>query len=378
MIGLQLVASLLLAPGAGAQPQWQLVEDLRIGGEQSDATIFTDVRGVVAGPRGHILVLDARPQEIRVFDATGKFLTTAARRGQGPGEIANANGMLLVGDTLWVNDPSNGRWSAWSAIDGRYLRQITIAVTGYGFIWEAGLDAAGRIADPISLASDRRGADGRPMYERHLRLVTTGGRIADTVPFTGCTQRNPPPRTFFRGSGIGPNGPGNTNRSIPFLPQPLSAMDQKGGYWCSPNDEYVLVHRAFGRNDTLHAVRMPYSRLAVARAQRDSAIEEMRTALSRYTVNDADYSLVPSTQPVFARLDVDDRGQLWARRTVAAGSPIRFDVYDANGRSIASVATTLRFARYIPLHFRGDHVYGVALGEDDVPYVVRARIVPAP
>ena len=364
-----------MATRATAQPQWQLVEDLRIGGETSEATMFTQVKGVIAGPQGHLFVLDGQPQEIRVFDRAGKFVATAARRGQGPGEIANANGMLLVRDTIWVNDPSNGRWSAWSATDGKYLRQIAIPITGYGYLWEAGLDAAGRIADPISVPTDRPGPYGRPTRERRLRLVTTAGRIVDTIPAAGCDQRNPPARTFFRGSGIGPNGPGNTNMSIPFLPQPIAAMDGRGGYWCTPNDEYLLVHRALGSSDILHAIRIPYSRLPVPRAERQEAIEKMRTTLSRYTVNDADYSLVPDTRPVFERLDVDDQGLLWARRTVPTGSPIRFDIYDATGRAVATLTTTIPFARYVPLRFRGDHVYGVFNDGDDVPHVVRARIV---
>ena len=372
---LHLGAFLMLATTAGAQPRWQLVEELRIGGETSEATMFTQLKGVIAGPHGQMFVLDGRPQEIRVFDRTGKFVTTAARRGQGPGEIANANGMLLVRDTIWANDPSNGRWSAWSAADGKYLRQITIPITSYGFLWEAGLDAAGRIADPISVPTDRPGPDGRPMRERRLRLVTTAGGIVDTIPVAACAQRNPPAKTFFRGSGVGPNGPGSTNMSIPFLPQPIMAMDGRGGYWCTPNDDYVLVHRALGSSDTLHAIRIAYSRLPVPRAEREEAIERIRTALSRYTVNDADYSLVPDTRPVFERLDVDDRGLLWARRTVATGSPIRFDIYDANGRAVATLTTTIPFARYVPLHFRGDHVYGVFNDADDVPHVVRARIV---
>ena len=375
MTALQLIASLMLATGVRAQPQWQLVEDLRIGGEASDVTIFTQVKSVVAGPQGHIFVLDARPQELRLFDRGGKFVAIAARRGQGPGEIANANGLLVLRDTIWANDPSNGRWSAWSAADGRYLRQISIPITGYGFIWEAGQDGAGRIADPIGIPGTRPGPEGRPSYDPHLRVVTTAGRIVDTLPVTACVPRNAPAKGYFRGSGVGPNGPGSTNIGIPFLPQPTSVIDGKGGYWCTPNDEYVLVRHALGKADTLHAVRMPYSRLPVPRAERDAEIERIRAALARYTVNDADYSLVPNTRPVFERLDVDDKGQLWARRTAPAGAPMRFDVYDPNGRAVATVSTTMRFARYVPMHFRGDYLYGVTVDEDDVQSVVRARIV---
>src|SRR5690349_17225277 len=109
MIALFALLTATVSTVAGAQAKWQLVEDLRIGGDGADATMFTDVRSVVAGPGGQIFVLDARPQEIRMFDRTGKFVALTARKGQGPGEIAGANGMVVLRDTIWVNDPRNGR-----------------------------------------------------------------------------------------------------------------------------------------------------------------------------------------------------------------------------------------------------------------------------
>ncbi len=80
-------------------------------------------------------------------------------------------------------------------------------------------------------------------------------------------------------------------------------------------------------------------------------------------------------QPVFQRLDVDDKRQLWARRTTAPGSPVAIDVYDITGKHIAVVTTTIPLRTYVPVHIQGDFVYGSALDEDDVQYVVRARIV---
>ena len=357
---------------AHAQAQWQLVEDLRIGSDASEMTIFTDVRGIVAGPQGNVFVLDWRPQEIRMFDRTGRFVSLVARKGQGPGEIAQGNGMLLVRDTLWVNDPSNGRWGAWSATDGKFLRHFSIPINSFGYIWEAGTDAEGRIVQPISVPSGRTGPDGRPMSDRRLQRVRTDGRIADTLPLRGCQPRVIPSKTSF--SGTNPDR-GGSYVQIPYLPRPLMVTDGRGGFWCSPNDEYLLVHGSLAKGDTLQAVRQPYTRLAVPRAARDSQIQRIRTSLSRYQVVDADYSLIPDVQPVFVRLDADDKGQLWALRTTPAGAPLSFDVYDPAGRKTATVTTSLRFAPYRPLHFRGDYVYGVITDDDEVPHVVRARIV---
>ena len=377
MMPLAMFLAMTMAPAGSAQARWQLVEDLRIGGDAQDATMFTEVRSIVAGPTGHIFVLDVRPQEIRVFDRTGKFIRLAARKGQGPGEIAGANGMVMLGDTIWVNDASNGRWAAWSAVDGSYIRQLGIPIRGYGFLWEAGVDPGGRIVDPVSVRTSRVDAKGNPVSERRLRRVRMTDGVADTIPFPECTQRNAPPKVSFSGENpnAGPGQPINAFLAIPFLPRPLVAMDGRGGLWCAPNDEYVLMRLAIGKTDTLQTIRMPYTRLPVRQAERDSAIAFAKTTLGRFKVVDADYSLVSTSHPVFTRLDVDNKGQLWARRTTPTGSPSAFDVYDANGRPVATATATVRFVAHLPVHVRDDHLYGVVLDEDDVPHVVRTRIV---
>lgn len=369
-----LVLSAMLSAVAPAQlPQWRLVEELRIGSDASPMTSFTQIHGIIEGSEGKIFVLDSRPQEIRVFDRAGKFVTLAARRGQGPGEIRSANGMLLVKDAVWVNDPGNGRWSAYSAVDGKHMRQIPMPVTGVAFIWEVATDAEGRIVEPISVETGRMNpATNSPIRESKVRRVRTDGSgAADTVAAAECHQRTRPARTRF--SGTPANSPYATYVGIPFQALPITAFDGRGGYWCTPNDEYVIVHRSLAKNDTLHTVRLAYTRLRVTDEERTRAIEDVKTSLARYPVVDADYSLVPTVHPVFVRLDVDDGGRVWARRVVAKDSPLTFDVYDQNGRAVATVRTTIPFARGI--HVKGDNVYGVVRDADDVQYVVRARIV---
>lgn len=368
-----------LARPSTAQARWQLVEDLRIGGDQSDMTIFSDIRGVVAGPKGHIFVLDAKPQEIRMFDASGKFVSLAARRGSGPGELAHGNGVLLLNDELWVNDQRNGRWSAYSATDGKFTRQVMLPITFYGYLWDAGFDPEGRILDPIYIRDNPADKSPQAPQQRRIRRVRPDGTVVDTIGAPECTLRNLPTKTNFTGSTPSRNGRGGgmMTMSIPYFPRPQTAFDGRGAYWCAPNDEYVLLHRSLTKPDTLHAVRQTYARIPVTRAERDSTVESAKKSLGRYEQIDVDYSLIPDTKPVFQRLDVDDRSQLWARKTTPGGTPPTFDVYDGNGRLVATVTTTLRFA-YLPMYFRGEYAYGVVQDADDVPYVVRARIVRTP
>jgi len=85
--------------------------DLQFGDLDGDDPnlIFGDIRGVQAASDGTIYVLDYQATEVRAYDPDGRYLRTVARRGEGPGEITEANGILLSGDTLlWMND--HARW----------------------------------------------------------------------------------------------------------------------------------------------------------------------------------------------------------------------------------------------------------------------------
>ncbi len=279
--GLLLLLAIACEPNDNEESTaWRLVEDLRIGADSGgEMTAFTDIRGIVAGTDGRIFVLEMRPPQIRVFSPDGRFLNLAAREGQGPGEIGDANGLLIVRDTIWANDPQNGRWSAWSAADGRYVGQFTIPVNSHGWLWEAGVDAEGRILDQILVPTANPGAGGNP-WEGRLRRVRTDGGIADTVALPECMQREPPATWSFTGSRSGPRG-GGGSYAIPFLPRAVRAFDGKGGIWCSPNDEYLLVYRTVGAPDTVRTVRLPYARVPVSDAEREAEVGKVKAFLSR-------------------------------------------------------------------------------------------------
>ncbi|MDX1389196.1 MAG: 6-bladed beta-propeller, partial [Acidobacteriota bacterium] len=67
------------------------------------------MRGVEAAGDGTIFVLDYQAAEVRAFGPDGAYLRTVATRGEGPGEIREANGFKLVGDSiLWIQD--HGQW----------------------------------------------------------------------------------------------------------------------------------------------------------------------------------------------------------------------------------------------------------------------------
>ena len=87
-----------------------------------------------------------------------------------------------------------------------------------------------------------------------------------------------------------------------------------------------------------------------------------------------DFSRIPKAKPLVQGLDVDDRGNVWVRRTTADTSKTTIDVFDRNGRLIAVTEIPFRLSSYQPLVFRDGFVYAISRDEDDVPFVVREKI----
>lgn len=90
----------------------ELVPDLSVGQgmDGPEEYTFGSIASLAVDDDGNIYVLDGQAQDLRVFDAEGTYLTTLARRGRGPGELARAEAMALLPDRrVVVRDPENAR-----------------------------------------------------------------------------------------------------------------------------------------------------------------------------------------------------------------------------------------------------------------------------
>lgn len=359
----------LLSVGAsqalGAQERWTLRETLRIGGEDEGPYLFSDIRGVAVGSGGTIFVLDFKAQEIRLFDAQGKFVKRVARRGAGPGEIQNANGLLTAPDgRVWVNDPSNARFSVF-APDGEFQRQVIVPIWGYQWIWEGVFLPDGALLEYLPIRSD--GASSREA----IRRFRPDGSLRDTLNLPGCSPRGVKPEDM---TFAGRSSRGGIYMSVPFLPTPVNAWDRRGYIWCAPRDRYVVMQLGIERGDTLTTLVRDVPPIPVTNAEREAAIAGIRKAFRERGFPDPDFSRVPRTKPVINKVDVDGAGRVWVRR--AAGDSMRtyFDVWSDRGTLVATVEAPFRLFGPRPL-FRGDTVYAVTVDQDDVPAVVRAVMV---
>ena len=96
--------------------KWRLVEDWRVGGDVDGAHSFGDVRGMGVLPSGGIVFMDYKDEQVHFLDAKGRPVHTVGRKGAGPGEFQQANGLAVSSEgIIMVNDPGNNRFTLLAA-----------------------------------------------------------------------------------------------------------------------------------------------------------------------------------------------------------------------------------------------------------------------
>jgi hypothetical protein len=343
------------------RPMWTLTETLRLGGADEGPLSFDRVKGIEADAQGRMFVYDQLTQDIRMFAADGSLLRVIGRAGAGPGELRNAEGIALASDgTLWVRDAANARFSIFSA-DGEFERVWSMQFCSSQGLWAPLADPSGRIVDSDCIvAGGRAVADAMLAYRTDLSGVDTVG----TIPECGGQA------LAEAGTWITRTETSTRYRPIPFRAIGVSTLGSGNVQWCAPNSaRYEIVGVPIGGGDTTRIVRN-VPPLPVTAAERDSVI-------ALYEVNGPsglDFDRIPTVKPAIDRLTVDDQSRLWVRFTNAAGE-LEFDIYDAHGTLLAgAVLGRYQPSGWHPFVIRGDAMYAVVLGEDDLQHIVRFEI----
>lgn len=132
IVNCQLTIMLGALPAPGQAPSWALTASplVTIGEDGSPETEFLRIRGVVRLPSGQIVVANAGTSELRVFDRAGRYLATAGRNGEGPGEFRYPELVGRSGDTLLAWDGRLRRVSRFLATPiPKYLSALSVTAT---------------------------------------------------------------------------------------------------------------------------------------------------------------------------------------------------------------------------------------------------------
>lgn len=348
-------------------------EDLRIGALEGDpAYVFGDVRGIQADPDGTVYVLDYQASEIRAFDASGAYLGTIATEGGGPGELREANGMILSGDSiLWVQDHAKWQFVALRT-DGTEARTVPMHVRSYGYIWNGTVDDAGRFWKPTSHSDEPR----RFPPEEGLQESSSRSYL---VSFDPTTQRRD---SIFLGVSTSRyyvtlfGDRGYSSRVMPYQHRPVTIVNPGGGLWRSDGSVYRLV-RLSESGDTTMIIEANIPPPSVTDEDRRAVVAEaeaMEQGEAYVRGAEAMVAAIPETKPAISGLVVDDLGRLWVRRGEGGADGPRYDVFSASGDFETTVELRFRPSEYLPIEIQDGYVYALVRDDLEVPYVVRAAI----
>lgn len=352
-----------------ASPTWLEGEGWRVAGQpileigvvDGDPRYqFDRIRAAARAPGGHILVADGGSQEIRVYDAAGRHITSFGGVGEGPGEFRSLVSMVLWRDTVFAYDARLARLSTFD-LSGRLLGTISLESTGdavhplrlYGLGGIFGGDLAMTVR---AFPADRRSQPVVYWDTLPTLRYSREGTLLDTIgEFVGLDTHSTPRRagsvTFGRYSSW-------------YVGEDRLYMTDGGGYEVrvyEPGRGLVRVLRALAAprpvtDSLLEAHYGPILEAARTPEQR-RAFEERRDRWPH-----------AETLPWISALRVDETGHIWVReyQTRFDRSSERWGVFDPDGRWLGRVEMPAGLA---PSQIGRDYVLGVARGPMGVELV---------
>jgi hypothetical protein len=303
--------------------------------EGEEHYIFGNLAGAVRLSDGRIVVANRATNQIRYFDAAGKFLYASGRAGEGPGEFREPFYLFpTTGDTLYVGDfrpfrflvfDPNGTWVRTAQMDPLEIntpRSMSVLADGrpvLGFEqWNTEppttfpmnmmalrlYDPQGRVLDTIGEYPNGRSGMTKPnptnfhtspLFESVSRVNSRGSRIV-----IGHASRT---ELVLRGSGDG-------------LPVERIIRWNVGDLSVTAEDIAIARARIAERYDT-----MPAARRASMQPYRDEELSTARPVADRH--------------PAFSILRIGTDGAIWVReiaRPTDTTTTYGWIGFDADGR----------------------------------------------
>lgn len=339
--------------------------------------LFGRVTSIAVDDQLNVYVLDWQVQQILQYDERGDYVRTLARRGEGPGELDDADQMMFLPDgRLVVRDGGNQRMHLFGpgALERDEWPLANPHLPGPHRIWT---DTAGRTytfhfdVPPTSMEAMLKGV-----------VVVRGpdGVHLDTLPGPE-TDFDPPMLSASSDRATPSGGSGYRTEPVPFGPAIVWAGHPHGGIVKGISSDY-RIELLLG--ERVLRIERAFDPIPVTPAERDHYRDSI-TDMMRYM--DSDWSWngppIPEHKPVFRRLHSGRDGRIWvdlspelrSASDPSLGGRIRFDVFEPDGTYLGAVNAPMGFRSAVSPVFNGDHVWAVTLDELDVQRVVRYRLV---
>lgn len=336
-----------------------------------EGTFLDDVTGAHRLPDGHVVVLNAGTQEIRVYDNTGTLLKTIGRDGEGPGEFRYLSlGGVLPGDTLVVMDAM--------------LRRMSIVHPEAGVVRSARLDPdvaananAWGVFDNRTVLFGRGGqtAESEGVYRQPetYRVSDLEGTLAGVLgEKPGVEANHIPMESYTTGEPV------IITRQLYFARKGIPVAVGDRFYFGSQDKFEIEAMDPYGT--ILRLIRVPVDPVPLTREIWDSYVEHRIETIARDPDHERrmrrsmeqDSQALPPTFPAHGELEVDALNHLWVEEYRIPGDNTHtWSVFDREGVRLARV--TLPVPMEV-LEVGGDYVMGLVKDEMDVEYVRLFRL----
>ncbi len=361
-LGITIVES--TAPRWAEGYEWRIEEDPVVdltGTGSGDEHLFFRVGDVLRTPAGHLAVADRGSQQIRIYDARGRFMRAFGGPGEGPGEFRSLWSVVLTHEgTLLGVDYTVGGAGAEFDIDGGLVG--TFRLPGEAnpvrhpvpsdIVW--GLDAGYTV----------RGDDLEGGLQRHqatiIRMSADRTSVHPVATVPGWEHFVVPE--------------GDAIPLMPRLTQVVPTGQDEVVVGIAEALEYSILDGETG--EVRMIARLPGISLAVTGEEVD---RERQTRLgpnpSQFTRDLLDRLPIPAEKPAYESMLVDADGNVWAgeflglaRRDEARD----WYVWDESGVWLGVVETPARFEL---MRAGPDEVFGVRRDMNDVEHPQVLRLV---
>jgi hypothetical protein len=332
---------------------------------------FALISGVRRLASGEIVVTDYRSGEVRAFEGSGRFARLVGRRGEGPGEYGQLYGLLSDAEfPVEVWDASDHRLTRYSAT-GEFLgmldvtRPPSVALPGGG--------RAGFYLDPLGrLSNGEYFATGGPSRAGMPDGVTVDSQYVWRIDSVGGIHHFATVFTRVRYFHHRPDG-STTLGPMPFGPKGSLAVGDSGWFHSGGSTFETREYRNDGSLRRIMRVARESGPIKNAARERFilEALEGLPEEAAARERGTFEWLKWPETMPAYDALIHDTEGHLWARLTPDTASTVGWDVFDAEGRLVATASTpsTLDVKQIGP-----DWLLALSKGEMDEPLVYLYRL----
>jgi hypothetical protein len=304
------------------------------------------------------IVLANNQVELRFFDARGRYLTTVARRGRGPGEYEQLLRVFRVaGDTLLAWDVPTSRIDVRDP-NGKLVRAFNIPRT----LTFAGLGGPGAVYELYRRPDlQKQGVRQDTVVLRQLHKDGTAGEIVAQLPGSWLEMS--------RARG------GAAWRAVELSGEVMLAGGVDGAVYVQGDEFTAYWFGEGGKLGTISRVRLPRTRVTTAdRRNAERGRNELIARNPQVRVDPGQSPAVFATfLPQVTRLTVDHEGRAWLRRWTGYDS--RTAEWIVLERSGAPIARIMMPAALHPNDIGKDYVLGILPDEDGLQSVHEYRIV---